>query len=59
MKTIKITVEVSNNDEYNTSTLNQATYDNTPLGVAYAMSLLTNAIEEANREEEIVFCAEA
>ena len=56
MKTITITVQVNNNDESNSSSTTQATFDNTPSGIAQAMLLLGNQIDYANAEEIVHEC---
>lgn len=56
MKTITITVQVNNNDETNSSSMSQATFDNTPSGIAQAMLLLGNQIDCANAEEIVHEC---
>ena len=56
MKTITITVQVNNNDESNSSSMTQATFDNTASGVAQAMLLVGNQIDYANAEEISEVC---
>jgi hypothetical protein len=51
MKTITITVKVNDNNHTNSSREMSSTFDNTPFGIAQAMLLLGDAIENANQDD--------
>ena len=56
MKIITIKVQIDENNGANGASMVDATFNNTPTGIAQAMGLLCQMIEDANNEEIIGEC---